>query len=1226
LEAVLARLFVASVNGRPTVVLLDNAHLMDAFSWCLLLELGRAEACPCLFVVASQPMDERRWSFAQNSPHMMRDKPVRRKARHYFRLLRDPSCRRYELQCFTRDEVRAALTTLHARPAAAAAITPMTAGGGGIAAASSPADGSTAGTAAAATAAVAVEIPEEVVERVLELSGGSPYWTAEIASFVQEVSLQQFMADFMAETRGTAVRPTLARPPSSQRLSDAADRSGGVAGAVGAGCSLRNSSGSGGSGSSIGGTAGADGTAVAFARDSGVPPQPPQAVGSDTSSAATAATEPAGGAAASTPTAAAAAAVAVAGRNVYNYQKMIVHRLERRSVKEQAVARHAGVVGLLCPLRVLIAVLPQKLRPVAREALNGLVVARFLEVVPDGNDPLAASAAAGAGGGGGGTGAGAGTGAHRPGSDGHSADGSGRIGSGAGGGNSVFMGAGGEPGAGAGTGDAVVYRFVNRTVQQAVYSLTPPGDRRKIHAAIARVYETELLGAGHGSGSRVNTAWQVFDIRGGAGGAGGGGGSGSGSSGPDFASVALHYLHADVGGAKVVEFATKAAAQALVRGEHDGMLEWLGAAIAHAESAPEVFEIYTVVSEAQRHVQQCGGASNGGSDMPLDQRRRRSRSTLMAVSDLRLNDVAAWSQLRQQQQGQGQQQGMQTPRQQQQQQRQSGAGTGKAAGEAGEVPLAGRTSPPHQPWRRASTSDSTTTTLAAAADAGGAKGLLTGAATRPPRLRALGGGSEVVGPAGAPLATLRVAGLLDGHPAAGSNGSDGATASAEQMSAERLEEELATVGRRLARMNVELHRGRRRVAPGRRPSLTATALEAAALALSEGGGSGAGSGVNGGGTGSVEPDLAVTWTAFPILEQLSGGGGNGDGAGRGRVDDLRGVGGGSNTSDVGTQRGRVTAVGDRGAGGTPQRRRRRRPRSLTPPGRPRRHRQEVTRARSLSPCRDARGAAKTDQVAEAPPATLGSGAGADSTAFSGGAAGGAGPGTPRSVARRWGGGGGGGSDAGGAHGAAALRSKSYYVISNKMQDYRRDWASKKGRGGGAAAAAAATTAGGGNGRNHGGGEEGSAGKRDDGSRSPPSVRGAVEGARAGADAALGRQVFSVPSTPTSTSWFSNFTGGNRTLETVASSEESSTPMVEGSTTAASAATAAAAMTVAAAAVAVAHGPTGRPRRNRFFSLTPRQLPIFSMSFSMSNSATGSPRAASRAASPPLGDAGGATSG
>ena len=45
---------------------------------------------------------------------------------------------------------------------------------------------------------------------------------------------------------------------------------------------------------------------------------------------------------------------------------MVVHRLERLSAKEQLIARHASVVGLVIPLRVLLAVLPPPVAPFAR--------------------------------------------------------------------------------------------------------------------------------------------------------------------------------------------------------------------------------------------------------------------------------------------------------------------------------------------------------------------------------------------------------------------------------------------------------------------------------------------------------------------------------------------------------------------------------------------------------------------------------------------------------------------------------------------------------------------------------------------------------------------------------------------------------------------------------------------------------------------------------------------
>ena len=46
--------------------------------------------------------------------------------------------------------------------------------------------------------------------------------------------------------------------------------------------------------------------------------------------------------------------------------RMVVHRLEMLSAKDQLIARHASVVGVVCPLKVLLAVLPPPLVPYAR--------------------------------------------------------------------------------------------------------------------------------------------------------------------------------------------------------------------------------------------------------------------------------------------------------------------------------------------------------------------------------------------------------------------------------------------------------------------------------------------------------------------------------------------------------------------------------------------------------------------------------------------------------------------------------------------------------------------------------------------------------------------------------------------------------------------------------------------------------------------------------------------
>ncbi|KAG5179495.1 hypothetical protein JKP88DRAFT_326482 [Tribonema minus] len=298
----LARIFESAVAGAPAVVCLDNVHFMNGHSWRVILRLAQCRRCPCLFVLTSQPMDERRWSFAHNSPYITYDKPVRRNAQHYFRLLQIPgACARFELRNLTHAEVAEALMAM----------------------------GVGAGK----------PLPDEVVHRVLELSGGNPYWCAEIAAYSREVSLEQFMA-----TVGAAEGADGGAAAGASAAAAAAGAAAGSFSAGGSGNSIISNS-----GGSSGGKVGA--SFEARAKDG------PQYRGSSGTSSG-------GG--------------KLRGGNL-RLAHMVTHRLERLSAKEQLVARHASVIGLQFSLKVLVAVLPRPLVATVRDALVELESSRFLE-------------------------------------------------------------------------------------------------------------------------------------------------------------------------------------------------------------------------------------------------------------------------------------------------------------------------------------------------------------------------------------------------------------------------------------------------------------------------------------------------------------------------------------------------------------------------------------------------------------------------------------------------------------------------------------------------------------------------------------------------------------------------------------------------------------------------------------------------------------------------------
>jgi class 3 adenylate cyclase len=149
---VMVKLFSAAAAPRHNpVICIDDAHLMDAATWRVLPALINATA-PALFLMTIIPL-------SRGGPTMetlsLSDKPSRRKWRPILSLMQLPACIRFELSPLTRQEV----------------------------------------TQEAAKVISREDELHAVVDRIMELAGGGPYWTSQLLDVVREVTPALFLAE-----------------------------------------------------------------------------------------------------------------------------------------------------------------------------------------------------------------------------------------------------------------------------------------------------------------------------------------------------------------------------------------------------------------------------------------------------------------------------------------------------------------------------------------------------------------------------------------------------------------------------------------------------------------------------------------------------------------------------------------------------------------------------------------------------------------------------------------------------------------------------------------------------------------------------------------------------------------------------------------------------------------------------------------------------------------------